>query len=71
MTRSRRYELELEETLKRHRSKPLADEVSEGTVASWYRRDDIVRELAEVVSDATLGLRGALKRVLADVGWGS
>ena len=63
------YELELNETLKRHHTKPLAAEVSDDRVASWYRSGDLVTGLDEVVFDATVGARDALERVLTDTGW--
>lgn len=69
VTRSYCYELALDETLRRHRTKPLAKEVSVGTVASWYRNADRVRGLDEFVFDETVSAREALERVLADVGW--
>ncbi|MFE6969455.1 AAA family ATPase [Isoptericola sp. NPDC057653] len=69
VTRCYYYALELEETLRRHRTKALAAEVSEADVASWYRDDDRVAALDEVVLDATVSAQEALERVLADVGW--
>lgn len=69
VTRTYRYDLELDETLRRHRTKPLAEEVSVDTVASWYRTSDPVRELDEVVFDVTVSAGDALERVLADVRW--
>lgn len=69
VTRSYCYELELDETLRRHRTKSLADEVTEVTVASWYRSADRVPELDEAVLDAGVSAGDALERVLADVGW--
>lgn len=70
VTRSYCYELELDETLRRHRTKPLADEVTEEIVASWYRSVDRVPELDEAVLGAGLSASDALERVLVDVGWG-
>ncbi|MFE7406043.1 kinase [Isoptericola sp. NPDC057559] len=69
VTRCYYYGLELEETLRRHRTKALTAEVSEADVASWYRDDDRVAALDEVVLDATVSAQEALERVLADVGW--
>ncbi|MGO1545600.1 MAG: AAA family ATPase [Gulosibacter sp.] len=69
LTRCYYYELSLEETLKRHRTKALAAEVSEADVTSWYRCEDRVAGLAESVFDATLGPTDALERVLADADW--
>lgn len=69
MTRSYCYELTLDETLRRRRTKPLATEVPVDTVATWYRNADRVRALEEVVFDDTVSAREALERVLADIGW--
>ena len=69
LTRCYFYELDLEETLERHRTKALAAEVSETDVASWYRRADRVVALDESVFDATVSASDALQQVLADVGW--
>ena len=68
-TRAYYYTLELSETLKRHRTKSLAAEVSEGQVASWYLSDDRIGELDEVTFDAAISARDALDRVLNDAGW--
>lgn len=69
VTRSYRYDLELAETLRRHRSKPLAHEVSEEKVASWYRHSDPAAGLREAVFGADVTALAALDRVLKDVGW--
>lgn len=69
ITRCYRYDLTLEETLVRHRTKPLAAEVPEDTVRSWYRSDDSVVGLDETRFDANVSLEAALRTVLTDVGW--
>ena len=63
------YDLALDETLRRHRTKALATEVSESDVASWYRRDDRVAHLDEVIFGPDVSETDALSRVLADAGW--
>ena len=68
-TRSYYYELELEETLRRHRTKTLANEVAEDQVASWYLSRDLVDGLEESVFDSAITEQTALERVLVDVGW--
>lgn len=65
------YELALDETLRRHRTKALAVEVSESDLASWYRRDDRVTSLDESVFDVDASTADALGRVLMDAGWGA
>ena len=69
VTRSYYYELALDETLRRHQTKPLAAEVSVDTVATWYRNADPVLALREVVFDETVSAGEVLERVLVDVGW--
>lgn len=69
VTRCYYYLLSLDETLKRHRTKALAAEVSEAEVASWYRRDDRIAALGESVFDAGVSAHDALERVLSDTGW--
>ncbi len=71
VTRTFVYELGLEETLRRHRTKKtLADEVSEEQVSSWYRESDRIPELGEIVFDAEASANDALAQVLTEVGWG-
>ncbi|GGD41805.1 hypothetical protein GCM10010915_23470 [Microbacterium faecale] len=69
LTRCYYFELDLEETLDRHRTKALAAEVSEAVVASWYRSADRVVGLEESVFDATVSAADALQQVLADARW--
>lgn len=69
VTRCYRYDLTLPETLRRHRTKPLAAEVSEEMVTSWYRPSDPVAGLVETVFDAGASAEEALRTVLDDVGW--
>lgn len=68
-TRCYRYDLEVEETLRRHRTKALAHEASEDAVRSWYRTTDPVAGLEEVVFGEDVSLDAALDRVLTDAGW--
>ncbi|TDE93916.1 kinase [Occultella glacieicola] len=69
LTRAYYYELELGETLRRHRTKPLAVEVTEEQVTSWYVAGDRIDDLGEVIFDAGHSEHAALRKVLADVGW--
>lgn len=69
LTRCYYFELDLEDTLDRHRTKALAAEVSEAVVASWYRSADRVVGLEESVFDATVSAADALQQVFADAGW--
>lgn len=69
VTRCYRYDLALEETLRRHRTKPLAAEVTEDQVRSWYRPTDPVPALQETVLGPELGEDETLVTVFRDVGW--
>lgn len=69
VSRCYRYDLDLEETLRRHRTKVLASEVSEDQVSSWYRPVDPAGALPESVFDATVSAQRALDTVLTDAGW--
>lgn len=60
------YELELQESLRRHRTKAKAAEAS---VASWYRATDRVPLLNEFIFDSTFTSDQALNVVLGDVSW--
>lgn len=69
VTRCYRYDLDLDETLRRHRTKPLAAEVTEDAVRSWYRPSDPVAGLDETLFDADMSREDALSTVLGEVGW--
>lgn len=69
VTRCYRYDLEWDETLRRHRTKPNAGVVTQDAVRSWYRSTDPVPDLDETRFDATISLRAALETVLGQVGW--
>jgi ABC-type dipeptide/oligopeptide/nickel transport system ATPase component len=63
------YELALDETLRRHRTKAKAAEVTEASVTSWFRPTDRVPGLHEFVFDSTFTTEQALDVVLSDVSW--
>lgn len=69
VSRCYRYDLDLAETLRRHRTKVLASEVSEEQVSSWYRPIHPAGTLPEIVFDTTVSAKSALAAVLSDVGW--
>lgn len=43
------YDVSLGETLKRHASKPIADEVSEADLKSWFKPNDITGFKNEII----------------------
>lgn len=63
------YELELDETLRRHRTKELAAEVTDEQFSSWYIANDRIDGLGESVFGAAVSEPEALEWVLEDAGW--
>lgn len=63
------YELELDETLRRHRTKARAGDVPEAAVESWYRATDPIPALQEIVFDDTFTTEHALDVILRTVSW--
>ena len=61
--------LDLDKTLRRHRTKALAAEVSEDRVRSWYRASDPVAGLEETEFGATVSPQAVLATVLTDLRW--
>lgn len=53
MTRKYYYHLDVEETLRRYRTKSLASEVAEERVPSWCRSRDLIDILNEGVFDVS------------------
>ncbi|MFE6777935.1 AAA family ATPase [Streptomyces sp. NPDC057702] len=57
-----------EETLARHATKPIADEVSETHLRDWYRPRDLLPDGWETVIHATSTLPETVDRVMRDTG---
>jgi predicted kinase len=68
--RTRCYYLDVpfEETLARHATKPIADEVSEHQLREWYRPLDVLPGGVETVVPATSPLEETVQRVLRESG---
>jgi hypothetical protein len=58
----------LDETLRRHATKPTATEVSEDQLRRWYLPHDCVPGLGEVVLPAAVAMADVVNTVLADTG---
>ncbi|MFD3696901.1 AAA family ATPase [Streptomyces sp. NPDC058646] len=58
----------IEETLARHATKPIADEVSETELRSWYRPLDLLPGGVETVVGAAGSLDDTVARILRDTG---
>lgn len=56
------------QTLERHATKPIADEVSEADLRAWYRDLDVLPGGAEVVVDAASTLAQTVDRVMRETG---
>lgn len=61
-------DVSFEETLARHATKPIADEVSEHQLREWYRPLDVLPGGVETVVPATSPLEGTVGRVLRESG---
>jgi hypothetical protein len=57
-----------EETLARHATKPIADEVTERQLREWYRPLDVLPGGVETVVPATSPLAATVERVLRESG---
>lgn len=60
-------DVSLAETLRRHALKPIAAEVSDEEVASWYVERDTLGLAGEMVLDERMGVDEAAARILADL----
>jgi hypothetical protein len=57
-----------EETVARHATKPIADDVSEMQLRDWYRRRDLLSGGVETVIDADTTLAAMVDRIMLDTG---
>ncbi|MGW7052646.1 kinase [Streptomyces sp. NPDC054887] len=57
-----------EESLARHATKPIADEVSADALRSWYRPLDLLPGGTETVIDADNALEATVERVMTETG---
>jgi hypothetical protein len=60
------FNVSLEETLRRHATRPLADAFGPDELAGWYRVDDRLAEVPEHVIDERHGLDEVVCRIRAD-----
>ncbi|MFJ8991003.1 AAA family ATPase [Streptomyces sp. NPDC102279] len=56
------------ETLTRHATKPIADDVDEAQLRDWYRPRDLLPGAVETVVGADSTLHGTVDRVMLDTG---
>lgn len=62
------YDISFEETLRRHRTKPQANEWGEEEMRSWWVDRDYLENINEVLFDESVTLEAALKRICHDLG---
>ncbi|KAF3470047.1 hypothetical protein GL259_00660 [Streptomyces sp. Tu 3180] len=58
----------LEETVARHATKPIADDVSEAQLRDWYRSRDLLPGGVETVIGADSTLAATVDRIMLDTG---
>jgi len=58
----------LEETFRRHLTRPQANEFSTEQTRSWYRPRDLLGTISERVISETSSLRDAVELIAADMG---
>lgn len=69
LSRSYRYEIAFEETLRRHATKARAAEFGEAEMSSWWRDADPLVGAAEATIGPESLLGDSTKRILRDCGW--
>jgi predicted kinase len=62
------FDIPFDETVRRHATKPIATDVDDAMLRSWYRPLDLVPELGEHRIDAACSLADAVELVIAGSG---
>lgn len=62
------YDISFEETLRRHRTKPQADEWGEEEMRAWWVDRDYLENISEATFDESVSLEAALERICCDLG---
>jgi hypothetical protein len=57
-----------DETLTRHATKPIAEDVSEAQLRDWYRPRDLLPDCSETVIGTDSGLHETVDRIMHDTG---
>ncbi|MFD8733409.1 AAA family ATPase [Streptomyces sp. NPDC059618] len=58
----------IEETLARHATKPIADDVDEAQLRDWYRPRDLLLDGTEIVIGSDSALHETVDRIMLDTG---
>jgi predicted kinase len=61
------FDISLEETLRRHATKPVANEYGEEQMRKWYLPYDVLRVKNEQIIDETLTLEQIVEKIKKDV----
>lgn len=69
LSRCYRYQLDFDETVRRHAGKPQAAEYGPDTLRGWWQDADLLPGVTEHVITAADSLDGATARILRDCGW--
>lgn len=62
------FDVPLEETLKRHQSKPNAHEFGEKEIREWYKEKDLLGLKNEQIINQNLNLNQIIEKILTDCG---
>jgi chloramphenicol 3-O-phosphotransferase len=63
------FDITLEETLRRHTTRPLAKEVSPDQLLGWYHHRDLLPFVKECIIDHTVSLEQTVERVMRELDW--
>lgn len=60
------FDISLEETLRRHKTKPIAHEVSEQDIRSWYKEKDLLGFIKETTVPEYLSLEKIVQKIIKE-----
>jgi predicted kinase len=63
------FDIPLEETIVRHRNKPITNLVSDARLRKWYNVDDLLRLEGEQIINENSSLHETVDRIAADLDW--
>ena len=63
------FDIPLEETLRRHATRPLAKAVSPDQLLGWYNHRDLLPFVEECIIDDTASLEQTVARVMCEMDW--
>ena len=63
------FDISFEETVRRHTTRPLANEFTPDTMRAWYRPRDLLGQPGETVIDESSTIDDTVGRILVETGW--